>query len=65
MTDDAITKVKILRFVKLLDGGDSEETVMEQAIHRNWLDTFGAPTLDGRQMIRSFDQMTRFTQPDL
>lgn len=63
MTDDTLTKVKILKFVKLLDGGDDEKSVMEQAINRNWLDRLGAPTMDGRQLVISFERMNRLADP--
>lgn len=56
MTDDAIAK-NILKFVKLLDGGDTDDRVMQAAIRRNWLDDLGEPTPDGRKMIHSFHRM--------
>lgn len=59
MTDDALTKVRILKFVKLLDGGESEETVIKSAMNRKWLDQRGSPTTDGRQLVHSFDKMSR------
>ncbi|NWG72577.1 MAG: hypothetical protein HXY23_13385 [Parvularculaceae bacterium] len=65
MTDDAITKVKILKFVRLLDGGENEATVIEQAINRNWLDQLGSPTRDGRQLVSSFDKMHRSVEPEI
>ena len=62
MMDDTLTKRKILKFVKLLDGGDTEARLLEHAISRNWIDGSGAPTRDGRQMIHSFDQMSKLAE---
>jgi hypothetical protein len=45
--------------VKLLDGGDTEDRVLEAAVARNWLDSRGAPTQDGRRLIRSFEPLLR------
>lgn len=56
MTEDGIAR-HILQFVRQLDGGDNEETVRKAAIARNWLDQKGAPTLKGRQLIRSFQDL--------
>lgn len=58
MTEDGIAK-NILQFVRKLDGGDSEERVLKAAIARKWLDAKGAPTPEGRQLIRSFDDLGR------
>ncbi len=62
MTEDGIAK-NILRFVRKLDGGQSEETVLRAAIARKWLDPKGAPTPAGRQLIRSFDDLTQGRSP--
>lgn len=56
MTEDGIAK-NILQFVRKLDGGDSEEGVLKAAIARKWLDAKGSPTPEGRQLIRSFDDL--------
>lgn len=61
MSDDIIAK-DILKFVKLLDGGESEDSVFRAAVARNWLDRHGAPTHDGRQLIRSFEPLWRVEQ---
>lgn len=58
MTEDGIAK-NILQFVRKLDGGDTEEGVLRAAIARKWLDAKGAPTPEGRQLIRSFDDLGR------
>lgn len=58
MGDDAVRK-DILKFVRLLDGGDTEDRVLEAAVARNWLDSRGAPTQDGRRLIRSFEPLLR------
>lgn len=65
MTDHAQTKTKILKFVKLLDGGDSEESVMARAQSRNWLDNYGIPTLAGIELIKNSERMNRFAGREL
>lgn len=64
MTEDGIAK-HILQFVRKLDGGDSEEGVRQAAIARRWLDVKGAPTPEGRQLIRSFKDLGQRHWPDL
>lgn len=65
MTEDGLTKVKILKFVRLLDGGETEESLVARAQSRNWLDSFGTPTVAGIQLVRSSDRMSRLVEPDL
>ena len=62
MTDDAIAK-NILKFVRQLDGADSDERVLASAIERRWLDRTGLPTPDGRRLIQSFDDLQRIGRP--
>ena len=61
MTEDAIAKT-ILKFVRQLDGAETDEGVLEAAITRRWIDNLGHPTPDGRELIRSFDDLGRFSQ---
>ncbi len=63
MSDDAIRR-KILKFVRLVDGGDTEESVRRTAIERNWLDHDGAPTVDGRQLVHAFSLQSRFEETE-
>lgn len=60
MTDDAIAK-KILRFVKQLDGGETDDVVLKAAIAHKWMDRHGRPTPDGRDLVSSFDDLSRIT----
>ena len=62
VTEDGIAR-NILRFVRKLDGGESDDTVLKAAIARRWLDAKGAPTPEGRQLIRSFDDLTQGRSP--
>jgi len=61
VTDDAIAK-NILKFVRQLDGVDSDEGVLKAAIAHRWLDRRGAPTPAGRKLIDSFDTLQRIGQ---
>lgn len=56
MSEEGIAR-HILQFVRKLDGGDSDEGVLKAAIAHNWLDAKGAPTPEGRQLIRSFNDL--------
>jgi hypothetical protein len=60
MTDDAIAK-KILRFVRQLDGGESEDVILNSAIAHNWIDRQGRPTPDGRDLVSAFDDLSRIS----
>ncbi len=62
MTDDLIAK-NIMKFVRQLDGSESEELVLKSAIERRWLDRRGHPTADGRALIRSFDELQKIGRP--
>ncbi len=64
MTDDAIAK-NILKFVRQLDGDDTEERVLQAAIAHRWLDHHGLPTPDGRRLIDSFDTLQRIGRPSI
>jgi hypothetical protein len=65
MTDDALTKVKILKWTRLLEGGETEQSVIDHAISRNWLDPLGAPTPHGRLLVHSFEKMNSLSEPRL
>ncbi len=56
VSDDLIAK-DILKFVRQLDGADTDERVLKSAIERRWLDIKGLPTPDGRSLIKSFDDL--------
>lgn len=62
MTDDLIAK-NILKFVRQLDGADTDERVLEAAIAHRWLDRQGVPTTDGRKLIDSFDTLNQIHFP--
>jgi len=62
VTDDVIAK-NILKFVRQLDGADTDELVLKSAIERRWLDRRGLPTADGRDLIRSFDDLQKIGRP--
>lgn len=62
MTDDVIAK-SILKFVRQLDGAETEELVLKSAIERRWLDRRGRPTSDGRRLIDEFDTLQRIGRP--
>jgi hypothetical protein len=62
MTDDVVAK-NILKFVRQLDGAESDELVLQAAIERRWLDRRGLPTADGRELIKSFDDLQRIGRP--
>ncbi|MEZ5921515.1 MAG: hypothetical protein R3C60_09215 [Parvularculaceae bacterium] len=64
MTDEVITK-HILKFVRQLDGFQSEERVLQSAIERCWLDKQGSPTLAGRNLIHSFDILEKAARPSI
>lgn len=61
MTDDVIAK-NILKFVRQLDGVETEESLLESAIAHRWLDHRGKPTPDGRRLIDSFDTLQKIGQ---
>lgn len=61
MTDEAITKT-ILKFVRQLDGGETEECVLESAIARHWLSREGYPTPSGLKLIDEFVTMEQVTR---
>lgn len=62
VTDDAIAK-NIMKFVRQLDGADSDELVLKSAIERRWLDRRGLPTPSGRRLIDEFDTLQRIGRP--
>jgi hypothetical protein len=62
VTDDAIAK-NILKFVRQLDGADTDERVLEAAISRRWLDRRGRPTPDGRKLMSEFDMLQKIGRP--
>ncbi|HOP20219.1 MAG TPA: hypothetical protein PLV61_03505 [Parvularculaceae bacterium] len=62
MSDDAIVR-NILKFVRQIDGGETDESVLKSAIARRWIDTRGFPTADGRKLVSSFDDLNRFALP--
>jgi hypothetical protein len=62
VTEDSIAR-SILKFVRQLDGCDSEERVLAAAIERRWLDKRGSPTPDGRRLIDSFETLNRIGRP--
>lgn len=61
MTDDAIART-ILKFVRQLDGGDTEEHVLEAAIARHWLNPEGYPTPAGLKLMDEFVTMEQITR---
>lgn len=61
MTDDAIAKT-ILKFVRQLDGGETEERVLEAAIARHWLTLEGFPTPEGMKLMDEFVTMEKVTR---
>ncbi len=62
MTDDSITR-NILKFVRQLDGAETEEGVLEAAISRRWLDRKGLPTPAGRRLVDEFDTLEKIGRP--
>lgn len=62
VTDDTIAR-NIKKFVRQLDGADTDEGVLEAAIARRWLDREGVPTDDGRRLIDEFDRLRRIGRP--
>lgn len=62
MTNDTIART-ILKFVRQLDGGDTEERVLEAAIARHWLNREGFPTPAGIKLIDEFVTMEKITRP--
>jgi hypothetical protein len=56
VTDEAITRT-ILKFVRQLDGGETEDLVLEAAIARHWLNREGYPTPAGLKLIDEFVTM--------
>jgi hypothetical protein len=61
VSEDAIRR-KILKFVRLVDGGETEESVRRTAIERKWLTDEGEPTIDGRQLVHAFSLQSRFEE---
>jgi hypothetical protein len=62
VTNDAIART-ILKFVRQLDGGETEASVLEAAIARHWLNREGYPTPDGLKLIDEFVTMEKITRP--
>jgi hypothetical protein len=62
VTDDAIART-ILKFVRQLDGGETEERVLEAAIARHWLNREGYPTPEGIKLMDEFVTMEKITRP--
>ena len=63
MSEDAITR-HILKFVKLLDGCETDELVRQAAIERNWLDQQGDPTQEGIRLAHSVHLQTQIENPE-
>ncbi len=61
MTDDTIART-ILKFVRQLDGGETEERVLEAAIARHWLNRDGYPTPAGLKLMDEFVTMEQVTR---
>ncbi len=61
MTDETIAKT-ILKFVRQLDGGETEEHVLEAAIARHWLTLEGYPTPAGLKLMDEFVTMEKVTR---
>lgn len=61
MTDETIAKT-ILKFVRQLDGGDTEERVLEAAVARHWLTLEGYPTPAGIKLMDEFVTMEKVTR---
>lgn len=61
MTDDAVAR-QILKFLRQMNSEDDDLTLVESAIHKAWLLEDGQPTQEGRQLIRSFEDIERVTQ---
>lgn len=61
MTDDVIART-ILKFVRQLDGGETEERVLEAAIARHWLSREGYPTPAGIRLMDEFVTMEQITR---
>ncbi len=61
MTDDVIART-ILKFVRQLDGGETEDRVLESAIARHWLNREGYPTPAGLKLIDEFVTMEQVTR---
>lgn len=64
MTDDVIAR-SILKFVRQLDGLDSDERLLEAAIAHRWLDKRGVPTPAGRKLIDEFDTLQKIGRPTI
>ena len=62
MTEDALAR-KILKFVRQLDGGETDQRVLEAAVARRWLDARGRPTADGRRLVDEFDTLGSIGRP--
>ena len=62
MTEDAIIR-KILKFVRQVDGGDTDERVRQSAMERRWIDAKGVPTRDGERLAHSIDLMNQLGKP--
>lgn len=62
MTDDPIAR-NILKFVRQLDGAETDEGVLKAAIRRRWLDSCGAPTADGRRLVDEFVTLENIGRP--
>jgi len=60
MPDQIVTKA-ILAFVKKLDCADDDDALLKTAIARKWLDQEGNPTLAGRELARSFNDLDPLT----
>jgi hypothetical protein len=61
VTDETIAKT-ILKFVRQLDGGDTEERVLEAAVARHWLTLEGYPTPAGIKLMDEFVTMEKVTR---
>lgn len=53
---------RIIRFLKQIEGSETEEQLLSAAIARRWLDQDGAPTPDGERLVAAFEDLERFTR---
>lgn len=56
---DAAIGRQIMRFLRLMNAGADDAALHDLAMERNWLDGDGAPTHEGRLLVRGFDDVGR------
>lgn len=61
MTDDAVVK-RILKFMRQMNSEEDQADLLAGAVSLNWLDSDGAPTLLGRELVESFEDIERATE---